>query len=482
MISLLNSSKRTKSVYASFPLIFNERLYYEKTYVNAREPDQVMEMLEDENVTIELLQYSERRQGGKLLAFYEESSRKFLFPDKTLTKKDGLDREILLSRTAKFQGINPKLEFSTSTTMQEARVSTSLHRTLLENPPFLPPDNEIQHQSDSSTSEQEEETVPIMHSTRVQTPKPVHSKTPKRTQKHCVCECPRRPENNGEVVVKSRSLSPRLKRSLRRRSGDPKPPFKTGKADESIISRRDFPPSPSMKRRAKMRSSLPSTPLPADGDPLPCQDCRVPHKDCLVCQAYFKVYGNEFLQYRFGPDRQLRSASTPSLAMYQTPARARLPGSAPTSDDVAYSRPLSERKKIFHAESEGYSSYKESSSNSDEMHERVKKLLAKTKVYSNGYSSSSDVDSDQDSLFSLQELRSEIDDAREEALNRSYDDPENPSLGVRLDRSITVPLDDNEYWSNKKYLYTGLDHRQTFDQSLQTIYHDLYNKATQVRP
>ena len=42
-------------------------------------------------------------QGGKLLAYYEESSRKFLFPDKSLTKKDGLDREILLSRTVKFQ-------------------------------------------------------------------------------------------------------------------------------------------------------------------------------------------------------------------------------------------------------------------------------------------------------------------------------------------------------------------------------------------
>ena len=115
---------------------------------------------------------------------------------------------------------------------------------------------------------------------------------------------------------------------------------------------------------------------------MPCQDCRVPHKDCLVCQAYYKVYGNEFLQYRFGPDRQLRSSSTPSLTSYHTPARARIPDSAPTSDDVAYSRPLSERKKIFYPESEGYSSYKDSSSHSDEMHERVKKLLEKTKGYS----------------------------------------------------------------------------------------------------
>ena len=109
-----------------------------------------------------------------------------------------------------------------------------------------------------------------MHSTRLQTPNSMyssHEQTSKATQKHCVCECPRRPENNGEVVVKSRSLSPRLKRSLRRKSGNNKPPFKTGKADESIISRRNFPPSPSTKRRAKMRNSLPSTPVPADGDP-----------------------------------------------------------------------------------------------------------------------------------------------------------------------------------------------------------------------
>ncbi|CAB4015972.1 Hypothetical predicted protein [Paramuricea clavata] len=439
-IALLGSSKRTKSVYASFPLIFNERLYFERTYVNAREPDQVMEMLEDENVIIELLQYSERRQGGKLLAYYEESSRKFLFPDKSLTKKDGLDREILLSRTAKFQGINPKLEFSTSTTMQEARVSPLLHHTLLENPALS--EGEIRQESESSNSDNEEETVPIMHSTRLQTPNNMHStrlQTPNNmhsTRKHCVCECPRRPENNGEVVVKSRSLSPRLKRSLRRKSGNGKPPFKTGKADESIISRRDFPPNSSTKRRAKMRNSLPSTPIPAEGDPLPCQDCRVPHNDCLVCQAYFKVYGNEFLQYRFGPDRRLRSTSTPSLTSYHTSARARLPDSAPTSDDVAYSRPLSERKKIFSAESEGYSSYKDSSSHSDEMHERVKKLLQKTKVYSNGYSTASDSESDHDSLFSLQELRSEIDDARQEALDRSFEDPQRPSLGVRLDRSL----------------------------------------------
>ena len=37
-------------------------------------------------------------------------------------------------------------------------------------------------------------------------------------------------------------------------------------------------------------------------------------------------------------------------------------------------------------------------------------------------------------LFLCVLYRSEIDDARQEALNRSFEDPEHPSLGVRLDR------------------------------------------------
>lgn len=45
--------------------------------------------------------------------------------------------------------------------------------------------------------------------------------------------------------------------------------------------------------------------------------------------------------------------------------------------------------------------------------------------------------------------------------------------------SVTVLLDDKEYWSNKKYLYTGQSHRETFDESLKTIYHDMYYKAGQ---
>lgn len=74
---------------------------------------------------------------------------------------------------------------------------------------------------------------------------------------HCICECPRRPENTGRVTLRSRSLSP----SRRPKSATPsvKPPFKAGKADEKIISRRDF--------LNPGRSRLRSRAMPLEGDP-----------------------------------------------------------------------------------------------------------------------------------------------------------------------------------------------------------------------
>ena len=41
-------------------------------------------------------------EGGKVLARYEQSAREFLYPTPTLTGKDGMDRELLLSRTVHF--------------------------------------------------------------------------------------------------------------------------------------------------------------------------------------------------------------------------------------------------------------------------------------------------------------------------------------------------------------------------------------------
>jgi len=57
---------------------------------------------------------------GELLATYEDNAREFLFPTPRVSPSyPGVDREVLLRRSATFPGIAPKLEFSSRTVIKE---------------------------------------------------------------------------------------------------------------------------------------------------------------------------------------------------------------------------------------------------------------------------------------------------------------------------------------------------------------------------
>ncbi len=104
-------------------------------------------------------------------------------------------------------------------------------------------------QTDTSSETEEELIV---------TPTPRHHNHSLHAKEyHCICECPRRPENSGRVTLRSRSLSP----TRRPKSATPsvRPPFKAGKADERIISRRQF----LNPGRSRPRSRA----IPLEGDP-----------------------------------------------------------------------------------------------------------------------------------------------------------------------------------------------------------------------
>lgn len=420
-VCILGQTKRTKSVFASFPLALNERMFFERTFVNAREPTHVIGILEDEHVLFELVQYSDVYRGGKVLARYEQSAREFLYPTPTLTGKDGMDREVLLSRTVHFTGIDPKLEFSSNSTIQETTVPGTYAEL-----------TSVQHNEDSE-SDSETESSTETEEELVLTPAPRHHNHSLHAKEyHCICECPRRPENSGRVTLRSRSLSP----SRRPKSATPsvRPPFKAGKADERIISRREF----LNQGRSRTRSRA----IPPEGDPAPCPECRVPHKDCVVCQAYLKVYGRDFLKHRFGHVPHRRTTSTPAYTSFASEpprVRARLPDDDLLNESRAYSEPIPRSRILFPREPSGYGSYLAPSS--QEIQDRVDRLVRRHSPVP-AYSSRSFVemsdseDDDNDSLLSLQELRSEINDARLESLDRSFEDPEHPTLGTRLDRSL----------------------------------------------
>lgn len=423
-VCILGQTKRTKSVFASFPLALNERLYFERTFVNARQPTHVMGILEDEHVLFELVQYSNVYRGGKVLARYEISAREFLYPTPTLTGKDGMERELLLSRTVHFTGIDPKLEFSSNSTIQETTVPGTYDE-------LTSVGNYEESISDSETngsSETEEELI--------LTPTPRHhSHTLYAKEPHCICECPHRPENNGRVTFRSRSLSPT--RRPKSASASSKPPFRAGKADESIISRRSFLKPGRSSQRSKMAF--------VEGIPAPCPDCRVPHKDCIVCQAYLKVYGTDFLKYRFGRGPHYRTASTPAYTSFTSEPprlRARLPDDDVLNQSRAYSEPIPRSRRVFPREVDQFGSYLGSSR--PEVDDRIDSIPRRHTSPISPYRSRKlleapyfdDDDDDTDSLLSLQELRSEINDARLESLDRSFEDPDHPTLGTRLDRSL----------------------------------------------
>ncbi|XP_075011917.1 spermatogenesis-associated protein 6 isoform X4 [Calonectris borealis] len=102
-VSVLGQYKKTQCVPAVFPLFFQEKLVFEKAFVDIVDPGDLVELLELDTAVLELIQLIP--PVGKILATYEENTRDFLFPDPKLTcGHHGLDREILMKRSSSFTG------------------------------------------------------------------------------------------------------------------------------------------------------------------------------------------------------------------------------------------------------------------------------------------------------------------------------------------------------------------------------------------
>nr|XP_056704952.1 spermatogenesis associated 6-like protein [Euleptes europaea] len=117
-VCILGQSKETDCLSPVFPLLFHEKMWFEKVFEKATDPVAVVELL-GRNVTkfrLSELIPTEREE----LAFYEVNTRDFLFPEPKLTPVyPGVDRELLMKTHPTFPGIAPKLEFSTRTTITE---------------------------------------------------------------------------------------------------------------------------------------------------------------------------------------------------------------------------------------------------------------------------------------------------------------------------------------------------------------------------
>ncbi|XP_006991143.2 spermatogenesis associated 6-like protein isoform X3 [Peromyscus maniculatus bairdii] len=117
-VYLLNQYLETNCFPSVFPIVIQQSMRFEKTFENAIDPGAVAEILESFLTRFELIQLVS--PVWEELAYYEENTRDFLFPEPKLTSSHlGMHREVLMKTPIGFPGIAPKLEFSTRTAIRE---------------------------------------------------------------------------------------------------------------------------------------------------------------------------------------------------------------------------------------------------------------------------------------------------------------------------------------------------------------------------
>ncbi|XP_054912488.1 spermatogenesis associated 6-like protein isoform X2 [Poeciliopsis prolifica] len=121
----MDQFRQSRCVPAVFPLLFHEKITFEKIFRHAVDPGEIALLLEYETVRIELVQLIP--PAGDTLAYFEEDARSFLFPEPKLVPSfSGVDRAVLMTRAAHFFSIVPRLEFSTKTTISECPPDTKV--------------------------------------------------------------------------------------------------------------------------------------------------------------------------------------------------------------------------------------------------------------------------------------------------------------------------------------------------------------------
>ncbi|XP_023577675.1 spermatogenesis associated 6-like protein isoform X3 [Octodon degus] len=123
-VYLLNQYLETDCFRSVFPVVIQQSMRFEKVFENAIDPGAVADLLESFLTRFELIQLIP--PAWEELAYYEDNTRDFLFPEPKLTPSyPGIYREVLMKTARGFPGIAPKLEFSTRTAIRECVL---LHR------------------------------------------------------------------------------------------------------------------------------------------------------------------------------------------------------------------------------------------------------------------------------------------------------------------------------------------------------------------
>ncbi|XP_021260168.1 spermatogenesis-associated protein 6 isoform X2 [Numida meleagris] len=436
-VSILGQYKKTQCVPAAFPLFFQEKLVFEKTFANIVDPGDLVKLLEVDTAVLELIQLIP--PVGEILATYEENTRDFLFPDPKLTCRDhGIDREILMKRSSYFTGIAPKLRFSTSSLITESLLS-------------------------SGRSHVQDDLNWPHHSTpngKLQTKLPKKSTPSPEKSRHGVA---RKNYEQPTIASKSRSPSPYTKRRMCELSEEARQRLAHLNLGPYEF-RRETDKPPFVVRRVEQAS--PGIEL---------------HACCTLREGTMEAWS------KVTPDLSLLGSYRPKKAKARsTHGKGCDSSSDICNEDVISSSPnrLSHSGgSLVHSAPSAFQKHSLSSvlnrsslrerfdsgwpppANGDEIHKRVKNILRthsarQRLVFDESNSSKGNLTKTRESShkahLSLSDLRS----------------------SSPLQQNITVHLDNGEFWSNRAAVYKGKPHRAIFEDSLGKIYRNMYRKAS----